>query len=81
MTLDGPMLTLVFTTPAPDVLALCVTHYKGVMKKAPCFDLARVKTRLLVTDTRESVMIVSGKLCAVVRKDPFRLDYYYDGEH
>ncbi|MDR2656526.1 MAG: alpha-xylosidase [Oscillospiraceae bacterium] len=80
MTLDGPMLTLTFTSPAPDILALSVVHFKGVARKEPLFELNRNAATLTAIDSGDSVTITSGKLSAIVSKDKFRLDYYYNGE-
>ncbi|MDR1600341.1 MAG: alpha-xylosidase [Oscillospiraceae bacterium] len=79
MTLHGPALTLEFTSPAPDILALRVTHFKGGAAKEPVFDLNREAAELTVSDADDSITITSGKLSVVAGKDDFRLDYLYDG--
>ncbi|MDR0396401.1 MAG: alpha-xylosidase [Oscillospiraceae bacterium] len=79
MTLDGPALTLAFASPAPDILSVNITHFKGGAGKAPVFDLNPEPAALTVSDSDDSITIASGKLSAVVVKDTFRLDYYYDG--
>jgi len=79
MTLDGPLLTLAFRAPRPDVLALKVSHFTGGARKEPRFTLYEESCRLGYEESADAVVITAGRLSAVIMKSPFSLAYYYDG--
>ena len=79
MTLDGPLLTLRFTAPQPDILALKISHYVGSARKEPRFVLASQPAPLTVAQDEHQITITSGRLSVVVQRDPFALAYYEDG--
>ncbi|GHU77456.1 alpha-xylosidase [Clostridia bacterium] len=80
MTLGGPVLTLTFTSPVPDILALKIEHFQGVIQNAPVVNLYNEETHLAVEQDEQSITVASGKLKAIINKERFRLDYYYNNE-
>lgn len=80
MTLGGPILTLTFTSPAPNIIALKTEHYQGGAAKEPKAKLYGEPSELVVHEDKETITISAGRLKAVVTKERFRLDYYYENE-
>ncbi|GHU67639.1 alpha-xylosidase [Clostridia bacterium] len=77
MTLGGPVLTLTFITPAPDVLSLKIEHFQGSALKAPSATIYSEDSSLTLEQSADLITVSSGKLKAVIHKERFRLDYYY----
>lgn len=79
-TLQGPLFTIRFSSPMPDVIRVQLTHYAGKVKKGPSFSIAaRDDTRVEIEDTDDFIELTSGNLSVRVSK----LDWFvgfYDGE-
>ncbi|MDR1570492.1 MAG: alpha-xylosidase [Oscillospiraceae bacterium] len=80
MTLGGPMLTLTFTAPQPDILSVRVEHYQGIARREPSFALSRVSCALETAQTPNTVTVSSGKMSAIIERDRFAIDFMYDGK-
>lgn len=80
MTLNAPLLTLRLRAPRPDILALRVTHHAGVARKEPCFELHEAACPLLVDESEEILTVTAGVLSAVIAKQSFALDFFYEGK-
>lgn len=78
-TLAGPLLTIVFSSPQPDILRVQTMHYMGGAQKEPKFELNDANCKLEVTQTPELLTVTSGKLTARINKVDFAIDYLYDG--
>lgn len=80
-TLGGANLTIIITSPADDVLRVQVGHYMGAIRKGPAFELEQTDDKPLnVTESEESVVIVSGGLTLTITKSPFSMTYSRNGE-
>jgi len=80
MTLGGPLLTLRFSSPQEGILHLQMWHYKGVTKKGPEYPYNDENHPVDVTDSSDMISITTGKLVARIKKDPFEIEYWYDGK-
>lgn len=78
-TLSGPLLTIQFSSPCPDVLRVQAFHFMGGAQKEPAFTLREQSCPLTVAETEEELSITSGKLTAKVSKLSFAVDYFYEG--
>ena len=60
-TLGGVNLTIEISAPMPEVLRIQTSHYRGVVKKAPSFDLANMTDGNLKTEeTGDAIICRSG---------------------
>ncbi|HKM03103.1 MAG TPA: alpha-xylosidase [Lachnospiraceae bacterium] len=80
-TLGGINLTLVITSPAPEVLRVQTYHYMGALEKSPNFDLEQTENLPLdVTESDDMVIIQNGSLTLEITKDPWSMTYKRNGE-
>lgn len=80
-TLGGINLTLVITSPAPEIIRLQTYHHMGALKKSPEFELELTEDLPLdVTDTEETISIKSGSLVLEIGKQNFSITYKRNGE-
>jgi alpha-D-xyloside xylohydrolase len=78
-TLDQGTITFHFTSDQKDTIRIKASHYEGIRKKGPEFDI--IKDGKVATNFEEFEDVccfTSGKLKAVVTKLPFSIDYFYD---
>lgn len=81
-TLDQGTFTLRFTTEQADTIHVRTSHYEGMRTRGPSFTINRDTTlKPVFRNNGNSCHFTSGKLEAVVYKEPFAIDYYYDGRH
>jgi len=81
MTLQGPLLTLEFTSPQPDILAVEVSHFKGENKNEARFALNGDGCVLETEKHEDMIVIKSGKITAEVTLSEFTVTYKYDGKY
>lgn len=80
-TLGGINLTIVITSPAPEVLRVQTYHHMGAIEKTPTFELDQIDLLPLeTTETNETVIIKSGVLTLEINKDPWAMTYKRDGK-
>lgn len=80
-TLGGVNLTLVITSPAPEVLRVQTYHYMGTLEKSPKFELEQTANLPLdATETDDIVTIKNGSLTLEITKDPWSMSYKRNGE-
>ena len=79
-TLGGPLLTLNFTAPQEGILHLSMEHYTGEDNPGPFYPYADAKCPLTVEDSETEVVITTGKLVAKIKKEPFEIEYCYNGK-
>lgn len=75
-TLGGINLTVVVTSPMPEVLRVQTYHHMGVRKKTPEFDLNLTSSPLFAEETETDVTISSGSLRLVITKNPWSMTYF-----
>lgn len=80
MTLVGPLFTLCFKAPQPDILSLTVEHFQGIARKEPLFALHEEPCALRVEQDGDTIVIAAGDLRAVITKDVFSLSFEYAGK-
>ena len=74
-TLGGVNLTIVITSPMPEVLRVQTWHHRGVLAKSPEFDLKKKEALpLQVTETESDITITSGTLSLIITKDNWSMD-------
>ena len=68
-TLGGINLTMIITSPAPEVLRVRTYHHMGAMKKSPEFELEQTEELPLTVQENEDILVVqSGSLCLEMDK-------------
>jgi len=75
--LDGPILTVEFSSPMPDVIRVKLFHFAGEQPRLPRFDLfEETNTGVSISRDEESAILTSGKLSARVSLgDDWRVDF------
>ena len=80
-TLGGINLTMIITSPAPEVLRVQTYHHMGAVKKGPDFELEQNEEQpLSVTTDEEKLVIQSGTLCLEIDKKNWAMSYKRNGE-
>ena len=80
-TLGGINLTLIITSPAPEIIRVQTYHHMGVLKKTPEFDLELTQAiPLNVTDSEDMISIKSGSLSLEITKKTWSMAYKRDGK-
>lgn len=75
-TLGYVNLTMVITSPAPEILRVRIYHHMGRLEKGPAFELSlNEELPLTVTDTEEMITIQSGSLSLEITKEHFSMTY------
>ena len=75
-TLGGINLTLEITSPMPEVLRLKTSHFLGVQKKSPEFELnIHEDLPLDVTEDDETITVRSGSLSLAITKNNWSMTY------
>lgn len=69
-TLQGPLLTVKFTSPMSDVIRVQAYHYKGILDKGPDFHIETQEDNSVnIKETQEYVTLESGNLSARIQKE------------
>ncbi len=76
---DVPQLTVRISSPLPDVIRVQFTHFSGQRHRGPSFRIADDDATVETSETAETLGLRSGKLEAVVGKQPWRISFRYDG--
>ncbi len=80
-TLGGINLTMVITSPAPEVLRVRTYHHMGALKKSPEFELDQTdELPLTVQENEEIITVQSGSLCLEMNKKQWSMTYKRNGE-
>ncbi len=80
-TLGGINLTLIITSPAPEIIRLQTYHHMGIRKKSPEFELELTETiPLEVIDSEKSISVKSGSLTLEITKNTWSMTYKRNGE-
>ena len=67
-TLNNPVLSVHLSSPLPDVIRVCVTHFKGTQRSEPEFRIADGKPSVRIEDAGEHLAFSSGDLTAQIRR-------------
>ncbi len=80
-TLGGPLLTITFSSPWPDVIRVRLTHLAGQQPKPPQFELlAQTTTDVTVHADQDEAILTSGRLSVrIPRGDDWRVEFVADG--
>jgi len=62
------------------ILHLEMCHYKGAAKHGPAYPINDGRCPITVQNDSDKVTITTGKLVAIIKKDPFEIEYHYDGK-
>ena len=78
-TLDGPLFTIRFSSPMPDVICVQMFHFTGWRKRGPEFALNRQdKTKVDIVDDEGSVRLTSGSLSVRIEKEKgWAVDFFH----
>lgn len=81
-TLDGPLLTVQFSTPMADVIRVKLTHFAGQHPKTPQFELfEQPGAPVSVTSDEQAATLASGRLAVrVQRGERWQVDFVGDGQ-
>ncbi len=79
-TLGGAVLTIIISSPMPEVLRIQVYHYMGMAQKAPAFELNLDNPHpLLVEDNEDKLLISSGGITLEIGKSNWYMRYLRNG--
>lgn len=79
-TMDAALLTVKFSSPAPEMIRVQIWHHKGFSKKAPEFSLNSAPgTVTEITENENEVVLKSGRLSVRLRRKEWGVDYLFDG--
>lgn len=80
-TLNETNLTIIITSPMPEVIRVQTYHHMGVLRKKPDFELQFIEDLPLeVEDSEEKIVIKSGSLSLEVSKNNWSMVYKRDGQ-
>ncbi len=82
-TLGGINLTLIITSPMPEVLRIQTWHHMGTKQNSPQFKLqlhTGVPSPLSAKETEDKIIISSGTLTLEITKNPWSMTYKRNGE-
>ena len=80
-TLGGINLTMIITSPAPEVLRVQTYHHMGALKKSPEFELyQKEELPLSVTSDEDRLTVASGSLTLEIEKKYWSMTYKRNGE-
>ncbi len=80
-TLSGPVFTLTFSTPLPDVIRVQAAHFTGGLDKGPHFGLnAPGNPAATITETEEEITLLSGRTSVTIaKKGAWQVTFCRDG--
>jgi alpha-D-xyloside xylohydrolase len=78
-TLQGPVLTVRFSSPMPDVIRVMLTHYAGRQARGPHFPLFETDTDVTAEVTEEAATLTSGRLTARVSRKGWGVEFVAEG--
>lgn len=80
-TLGGINLTMIVTSPAPEVLRVRTYHHMGVLKRSPEFEVEQTEELPLdVTENEEMLVVKSGSLSLEICKRQWSMTYKRNGQ-
>ncbi len=80
-TLNNPMLTFRFSSPAPDVIAVKAVHFAGRVPKGPRYEISEVAGhRVAIHESDDEVVLTSGKTSVRIAKTGDWAVTFFDGK-
>ena len=80
MTLGGPVLTIKYSSPMPNIIKTEVCHYKGKKKALPAFETFESELKdVSITDNPENIIFRSGSLELKLSKADWNASYTFNG--
>lgn len=78
--LDGGMMTIEISAPAPNIIGVKAYHHKGVVDRFPKFELNTQTVDVEISETEEHYIFTNGKMSLEVAKgEQFHLVFKYEG--
>lgn len=75
-TLDGPVLTVRFSSPLDNVIRVQITHFTGAHERGPRFAVKDERPPVRIVEDEESARLTSGRLSvSVSKKGPWHVEY------
>jgi len=80
-TLQGPLFTVRYYSPMPDVICVQAYHFKGTVNKGPWFAINKKDNfSVKIEDKEEYVSLKSGKTSVRIHKNrEWLVEFFYDG--
>jgi alpha-D-xyloside xylohydrolase len=81
-TLNTPVITVTFTAPRQDVIAVAIEHWAGAVPSTPRFELnpGEADVEIIRDDDADVIRFRSGRLEArIATSGPWQVDYLWDG--
>jgi alpha-D-xyloside xylohydrolase len=83
-TLDGPLFTVEYSSPMPDVIGVQIAHFTGKGDRGPAFEIHREETPVEIVNSPETLSLTSGYLTARIQKTTeagkkWAVDFLADG--
>lgn len=79
-TLQGPTLTVEFSSPLLDVIAVRITHFQGVVDRGPHFETADEAPEIETKICPDSATFTSGNLTARVDRENWGIEFLAGGK-
>lgn len=79
-TLNEPLITLRYSSPAPDVIRVRISHHEGGVFRGPEFPIHDIRPEVTVRGGAEEASLTSGRLCVkIAGSGGWNVDYLFDG--
>jgi alpha-D-xyloside xylohydrolase len=79
-TLKGPLLTITFSSPLPDIIHVRIAHFTGGLARGPQIPrVAQADVAASIGDSADAATITSGQLTARIKKDKWEIAFAADG--
>ncbi len=75
-TLNLGMMTIEIDSPMEGILHIHAYHHKGAGSNVPIFSVPSSREPLCVNEEADTIVVKSGDLSAVIRKEPLSITYY-----
>ncbi|ADA67036.1 glycoside hydrolase family 31 [Thermotoga petrophila RKU-10] len=78
-TLQGPVFEIEISSPFENVIRIRFRHFKGVLEKPPYYEIYQDESFTPdIKETEGSFIFTSGKAKAIIRKNPFGVEFFYE---
>ena len=78
-TLQGPVFEIEISSPFENVIRIRFRHFKGVLEKSPYYEIHQDESFTPdIKETEGSFIFTSGKVKAIIRKNPLKMEFFYE---
>ncbi|WP_334100173.1 alpha-xylosidase [Thermotoga petrophila] len=78
-TLQGPVFEIEISSPLENVIRIRFRHFKGVFEKSPYYEIHQDESFTPdIKETEGSFIFTSGKVKAIIRKNPLKMEFFYE---